>query len=237
MAFTPEEIEQKEFLNGLRGYEKEEVRAFLEAVATDQKRLTEELARLKSRSTDPMEMVGQEVGAVLKSAQDTAALLETKARKESEALVSQAQQRAEQMLSEAQERVSSMTSKASQQAESVRSKAEAYATSKREEADSYAAATRRTADEYSAGVRSNAEREASKQIADAKEKADQRLREAAARVQKLRSVETELRERLDSIGEVISGARQTLDGSSGEQASGNGVAAEPAAAAAETIKL
>ena len=35
MAFTPEEVENKEFLTTMRGYDKEEVDAFLRAVAAD----------------------------------------------------------------------------------------------------------------------------------------------------------------------------------------------------------
>jgi DivIVA domain-containing protein len=35
MAFTPEEVENKEFLTTMRGYDKEEVDAFLRAVASD----------------------------------------------------------------------------------------------------------------------------------------------------------------------------------------------------------
>ena len=35
MALTPEDIESKKFLVGLRGYDKDEVTAFLQEVATD----------------------------------------------------------------------------------------------------------------------------------------------------------------------------------------------------------
>ena len=39
MALTPEEIAAKEFLVGLRGYDKEEVRVFLNAVSVDYRAL------------------------------------------------------------------------------------------------------------------------------------------------------------------------------------------------------
>ena len=49
MPFSPEEIESKEFLITLRGYDKDEVQAFLRAVAADYRGIVED-----SRSADAL---------------------------------------------------------------------------------------------------------------------------------------------------------------------------------------
>jgi DivIVA domain-containing protein len=70
VGFSPEEIEVKDFLIGLRGYDREEVRSFLRAVAADYRRV---LAMVRDPESTPIEShdtfqtVASEVAEVLRS--------------------------------------------------------------------------------------------------------------------------------------------------------------------------
>lgn len=71
---TPQEIESKEFFVAARGYEREEVRAFLRTVAEEQRSL---LAAAAARAAlpvqaDPLTTMGDHVVAVMRAAEQSA---------------------------------------------------------------------------------------------------------------------------------------------------------------------
>src|SRR5438093_3643618 len=68
MPFAPHEIENKKFVTALRGYQTEEVDAFLRAVAADYRTA---LKALKTNSTAPGELVA-DIERVMRAASDTA---------------------------------------------------------------------------------------------------------------------------------------------------------------------
>jgi DivIVA domain-containing protein len=73
VPFSPEEIESKEFLITLRGYDKDEVQAFLRAVAADYRSLADSSRTSAPVTTsNPFESLGEEVGTVLKVARESA---------------------------------------------------------------------------------------------------------------------------------------------------------------------
>src|SRR5947208_10105201 len=97
VPFSPEEIESKEFLVVLRGYDKDEVGSFLRAVADDVRSLTEQVAQgadgaaaepappaaaqapveqaAPASSGDVFTDLGSEMAAVLRSANEAAQTL------------------------------------------------------------------------------------------------------------------------------------------------------------------
>src|SRR3954453_1858259 len=78
MPFSPDEIQNKEFMTTLRGYDKDEVQAFLGAVAGDYR------SALETRGTAPasFESLGQEVGSILQAAKDSATRLTVESERE-----------------------------------------------------------------------------------------------------------------------------------------------------------
>ncbi|HYI46251.1 MAG TPA: DivIVA domain-containing protein [Actinomycetota bacterium] len=72
MPFSAEEIRGKDFLLTLRGYDKEEVRAFLEAVASDYKALADTARAGEDVPNDAYEQLGREVGSVIQAAKQSA---------------------------------------------------------------------------------------------------------------------------------------------------------------------
>lgn len=78
MSISPEEITQKEFFTSGDGYDKEEVRTFLEVVAADQRALLERIESLTG-SDDGVGEVGSRVAAVLQHAGELAERLTSEA--------------------------------------------------------------------------------------------------------------------------------------------------------------
>ncbi len=121
MALTPEEIGEKEFLVGLRGYDKDEVRAFLQQVSAEVRRAAEaaetaaETATPDATDAAPAEgtapaepaptdwaNVGEEIAAVLRTAHEQATTLRADAQRDVAALRSQAEDDAEAKRAEAE---------------------------------------------------------------------------------------------------------------------------------------
>ncbi|HET6818406.1 MAG TPA: DivIVA domain-containing protein [Mycobacteriales bacterium] len=74
--FTPEEIEARAFVMVRRGYDADEVGAFLRAVAEDVRRLQEDLA-VAGRKADPLDGAMADAVAVVQSARESAARIES----------------------------------------------------------------------------------------------------------------------------------------------------------------
>ena len=112
MAFTAEEIETKEFLVGLRGYDKAEVDAFLRAVAVDFRDL-ERKAKAASdgasapattpveappATTDEFVNIGEEVAAVLRAAKEAGSGITAAARAEAAKITAAAEREAQRIV-------------------------------------------------------------------------------------------------------------------------------------------
>lgn len=76
--FTPEDIEARSFVMVRRGYDADEVGAFLRAVAEDVRRLQDELAEVK-RHSDPLDGAMADAVAIVQSARESAARIEASA--------------------------------------------------------------------------------------------------------------------------------------------------------------
>jgi DivIVA domain-containing protein len=164
----PEDILERDFMVGLRGYDKDEVRSFLAEIAADHSEVLTELEALRAAppveaapieaaapATDEFENLGASVAAILRAA------------KESSGEITEA----------AEAQATSMREAAESHATSVREAAEAQATEVREAADRYADGVRRQADEARASAQGI--------VDEARTQADAILREATERVAQL----------------------------------------------------
>lgn len=111
MRITPLDIQQKQFPMKFRGFDVEEVYAFLEVIREEMEELLRENASMKEavqraesqiREFKDMESTLRET---LMTAQNMVEDYKTNARKEAELLVREAEMRTETMLKEAQEKV------------------------------------------------------------------------------------------------------------------------------------
>lgn len=125
MPFSPEEIESKEFLITLRGYDKDEVQAFLRAVAADYRSLGDRSAVPTPVSTsNPFESLGEEVGTVLKVARESANALRQKAEDEAAAARRRAEEESAALRNAASAAAKRLTEEAERHAIEVRAAAE-----------------------------------------------------------------------------------------------------------------
>ena len=125
MPFSPEEIESKEFLITLRGYDKDEVQAFLRAVAADYRNVSES-ARTPApiATSNPFESLGEEVGTVLKVARESANTLRQKAEDEAAATRRRAEEESAALRNAASAAAKRLTEEAERHAIEVRASAE-----------------------------------------------------------------------------------------------------------------
>ena len=124
MPFTPEEIESKEFLITLRGYDKDEVKAFLKAVSADYRAALDSAAPAAEAPSSAYEALGRDIGQVLQTAKQSADQLRKKAEED-----------ATSMRRRAEEEANSLREAASKAAQRLREEAERHAIQVRAEAD------------------------------------------------------------------------------------------------------
>ncbi|MCA1839659.1 MAG: DivIVA domain-containing protein [Actinobacteria bacterium] len=123
MPFTPEEIENKEFLITLRGYDKDEVQAFLRAVAEDFRGVSSTF-RESPTGANAFEALGQEVSSVLQVAKESATNLKKKAEDEATKARKRAEEEANTLRDAASQAARRLTSEAQKHATEVRAAAQ-----------------------------------------------------------------------------------------------------------------
>ena len=198
MPISPEEVENKQFLMSMRGYDKDEVHAFLSQVAQDYRTVLESKGGNGAVATapapaavsgDPFAALGEEVGSVLAAAKASADTLRKNAEDE-----------AADLRRRAQEEAASLKESSERTARELREQSQAAAQALKEESE-------RTARE----LKETSEREASRVRADAQREAGERLHENAKRVQRLQATEAKLREGLYNLEMMLAGVRSDID--------------------------
>ena len=184
MPLSPDEIQRKEFDQGMRGYDKDQVRAFLSQVAEDYR------AALRLGN---YEAVGEEVGRILQTVNDSAAALRTKATAEAEEIMAKAEADARQLRDGAQDEAAKLKSQAEIEAQALRDHTDQQVKELVEEAE-------RRVVELEANVRKETE---------------DKIREADQRVETLRQAERDLRGRLERARDMLSSITEQLDASEG----------------------
>jgi DivIVA domain-containing protein len=227
VPFSPEEIESKEFLVVLRGYDKDEVGSFLRSVADDVRALNDQIAQggngatteaapaptvapapveqaAPAQSGDVFTDLGSEMAAVLRSANEAAQTLRQKAEDEANARIQAATDEATGLRRAATDEADAILAAARQ----VRSEAAEEATNARE------AANREAADARSAAVR-----EAEQIVEAALARRDRLSREVLELQRRLESAQDTLRALLDIVAQSQLGDEPGSNGSNGNNES------------------
>jgi len=125
MKITPLEIRQKTFEKKLRGYDKDEVNAFLQSMSKEWERMLDEHKELKIRlegsekEVQKLREVESSLFKTLKTAEDTGANVIEQANKSAELHLREAQIRAEALMNEAKEKARDMIEQAENEAAKI----------------------------------------------------------------------------------------------------------------------
>ncbi len=193
---TPDQINSKTFSTAMRGYEKDEVDAYL-------KELSEEYAAALERPTaavDPVEKLGAEVTDVLRSARDAAESLRERSSAEAEQIRKRAAEKALELRRKAQEEAEAAIQSAQAEAKKTLELAQARAEQAIRQAEEQAARQRREVAEEVNRIREKTKREA----ADL-------LDGAVAKHERLVSHEEQLRARVEAAQASLEELQRALD--------------------------
>lgn len=127
MPFSPKEIEEKDFLVTIRGYDKDEVRAFLSAIASDYEIAVARAEDAEKAKGKPFETLGNELGHVLQAAKDSADHLRKNAETEASALRQRTEQEARQLREATTQAAQKLREEAERLANETRAGAEQWA--------------------------------------------------------------------------------------------------------------
>ena len=124
MPFSPEEIESKEFLITLRGYDKDEVNAFLRAVAADYRSALSRQGTDISVPSSSYEALGTEISTVLSTAKQSAETIRKRAEDDATELRRRAEEESRQLREAASRAAKRLTEEAERHSVEVRASAE-----------------------------------------------------------------------------------------------------------------
>jgi DivIVA domain-containing protein len=224
LPLTPDEIKAQKFPVALRGYEKEDVDDFLQRVAADY----ESAIAAFASAGDPYASVGKEVEGVLRSAKESAQALRDQATQETGQMRREAAEEAVQLRRRAAEEAATtleaarekamklgreaerLVKSAKDQAKEARRQAAAETNEMRRLAADEAATTLESATAKAEEVTAEAERRARRLRETAERQSDDLLRDATERHRYLRALETELEERIESVGKALNRLRSEL---------------------------
>jgi len=125
MKITPLEIRQKDFEKNFRGYDKDDVNAFLQTLSQEWERILEENKEMRfkleasQREVEKLREVESSLFKTLKTAEDTGANMVDQAKKTSELKVREAQLEADNILSEARNKSKEIIDKAEEKAQAI----------------------------------------------------------------------------------------------------------------------
>jgi cell division initiation protein len=177
MELTPKVFDDVEFRERFRGYDPDEVDAFLEQVARSAQELDQKLKDALERA-EKAEARAREAGDADEALRRTLVL----AQRTADAAVSEAETRAAALMAEAEGKAASAQSDADRQASATRGEADAYAQRTRQQADDHAAAKVSEAEAKVAEMLADAERDAREGAEDLR----QRLRTEVSALEALR---------------------------------------------------
>ena len=125
MKITPLDIRQKTFEKNFRGYDKEEVTAFLGYLAQEWEKLVDEKNALKAKyeqaekEASKLREVEQSLFKTLKTAEDTGASIIEQANKTAELILKEAQMNADALHAESKTKARNLVDRAENQAKTI----------------------------------------------------------------------------------------------------------------------
>jgi DivIVA domain-containing protein len=179
---SPEEIQSLTFNVVMRGYARDEVQEFLNAVSA-------EIQRVEELADQAYRRAGEDIGDLLQRSKDIADKINTEAEAVAQATRAKAESDAARMRAEAE-----------QDSTKLRADAEQYSTSMRSEAEKYSAGTRSDADGYAGRTRLEADNDARTRVNEA----DRRVRELEAEEGEVRARIDDLRANLQQLADKLS---------------------------------
>lgn len=209
----PDDIRSKTFPIVMRGYDKEQVDAFIEELAAEYK----ELQRTRPATPpDPVESLGAEVTEVLRSARDAA-----------ESLQKRSQAEAEQIRKRAADKALEVRRKSQEEAERLVSSATAESKKKLADAEERASRAIKAAEDQASKIREETARDVSRIRDKARKEASDLLDDATTKHQRLVKHEEELRNKVGSAQEALQALKRALDDADDAAASANEVTELP----------
>jgi len=125
MKITPLEIRQKSFERGFRGYDKDEVQAFLKSLSEEWERVQDEIKELKmkleasEKEVHKLREVESSLFKTLKTAEDTGANMIQQANKSAELHLKESQMKADAVMSETKSKARALIEKAEMETKDV----------------------------------------------------------------------------------------------------------------------
>ncbi|WKV11943.1 DivIVA domain-containing protein [Marivirga harenae] len=125
MKITPLEIRQKEFEKGFRGYDKDDVKAFLASLSQEWEREMDLQKELKlklegaEKEVEKLRQVESSLYKTLKTAEDTGANVVSQANRTAELHLKETQMKADKLLSVAQDKAKSIVEDANNKAQTI----------------------------------------------------------------------------------------------------------------------
>jgi cell division initiation protein len=125
MKITPLEIRQKEFEKGFRGYDKDDVKAFLASLSQEWEREMDMQKELKlkleaaEKEVEKLRQVESSLYKTLKTAEDTGANVVSQANRTAELHLKETQMKADKLLSDAQQRAKDIVEDANHKAQTI----------------------------------------------------------------------------------------------------------------------
>ncbi|MFP4092728.1 MAG: DivIVA domain-containing protein [Cyclobacteriaceae bacterium] len=125
MKITPLEIRQKDFEKNFRGYDKDEVNAFLQTLSQEWERILEENKEMRyklettQKEVEKLREVENSLFKTLKTAEDTGANMVDQAKKSAELKLREARLEADKIVSEARSKSKEIVSNAEEKAQAI----------------------------------------------------------------------------------------------------------------------
>jgi regulator of protease activity HflC (stomatin/prohibitin superfamily) len=149
--------------------------------------------------SDVYQSIGDEIGDLLQQAHDWATRTRAEAEAEATRLTEEAAATAKRVVDEAKANAEQLGSESAERAEQLRSESEEFAKRVRSESEERAERVRSESQMAATKLRTSAEGYASQIRSDAESDAKREVREAEARVAELSDIETQARQRIDSL--------------------------------------
>jgi cell division septum initiation protein DivIVA len=173
--------------------------------------------------SDVYQSIGEEIGDLLQQAHDWAARARAEAEAEATRVTEEAAATAKRLVDDARANAERLRSESQEKAEQLRSESEESSTRVRTEAEARAERVRSESQIAATQLRTSAEAYASQIRSDAEADAQREVHEAEARVAELRDIETQARQRIDSLMKRLLNIAEQL----GEDGQSNDIIEEP----------
>jgi DivIVA domain-containing protein len=223
-SLSPDAIAQRTFSQRLRGYNPDEVGAFLEEVAQSVRELKSRSDTLHSRLlelgnrdlTAEFDLISQDIGRILQEARQTAEGMRKRAAGDSETLLEEAQRSSIELRSDAWLTSDKLLADSAKEAAAILQKAErdslVIISEAEREAHHRQSATRREAEETVRAAKLEAERV----LMDARSRADELILDASRKVEAAEKRAAAVEERRSEMLTELENARQTISKLEGE---------------------